>query len=329
MHDSPSERSTRAGVPARSCAARAAADAGLLRMRAVRNGAPEVCTATAPPRRPRAPSLALAAPKQRSAWLPYNSGLQLTRSGVFIASRSCRPRPTLRVTAALQTLCYLHRLGPALAAEAQDCWADAMNPHRSARPFTGPGFALALCSLVSSLSGCDETATAPRDGGRHDGGVPDDGHGCAPGHAYCYGDCCAPSQTCTGNGCQDPPGPGAGPTDAGSVDAAPEYAGPAYCNELQERAGPLIAAAAACGTGDECVLFGGGECLEAFLCGVSVNAASDLDLFQRQVQSLTDAWTRHCSPEGCVVAGCTLVEPRCDTRLGQCVSVLPGEGDAG
>ena len=56
------------------------ADAGLLKTRAVREGAPAVCTATAPPRGPRSLSLALAAPKQRSARLPYNSGLQLTKS---------------------------------------------------------------------------------------------------------------------------------------------------------------------------------------------------------------------------------------------------------
>ena len=67
VQDAPSETFTRAGVPARSRTERAPTDAGVLKTRAVRDGAPAVCTATAPPRRRRAPSLALAATKQRSA----------------------------------------------------------------------------------------------------------------------------------------------------------------------------------------------------------------------------------------------------------------------
>lgn len=121
----------------------------------------------------------------------------------------------------------------------------------------------------------------------------------------------------------------AGPRESPGANASTTDAGFASCEEIQQRAGTLVAAAQGCDTGDECILVGGGECLDAFLCGVSVNANSDLDLLQRQANSLSDAWKDKCSSEGCEVASCVLVEPECDTHLRRCVYVFPGDADAG
>jgi len=94
------------------------------------------------------------------------------------------------------------------------------------------------------------------------------------------------------------------------------------CDELQEEAEALVAAAQACGGGDGCVLVdmyevaGLDNCLGPFQCTRALNASTDLDAFRREARRIAASYDG-CSP--CVVADC--LDPsiaRCDEAAGLC-----------
>lgn len=78
--------------------------------------------------------------------------------------------------------------------------------------------ALWICVLVMAVTACDETSAMPHERDLQDasnGAAPDSRDLCTSDETYCYGDCCTQSQTCTGNGCLDPPSADAGRSDSG------------------------------------------------------------------------------------------------------------------